>query len=384
MRRLFAKLYAVTLALHALFFVAAQGLLEAAGVPLSWPIAATAALALALLFHGRVALQRWDRPIGALRRLCEEAYFVHWMALVLAVPLWIGASALLLLQETAALGRAAGWAYLAALLVSLAGVVVARRRLRIARLDVAIEGLPAAFDGYRIAQLSDLHVGSLCPRRFVDRWVASSNALDADLVALTGDYVTTGVRFHEAAAAALGGLRARDGVYAVMGNHDYFGDGEPLMTRLREAGIVLLHNERVRIERAGAALCLAGIDDVFTRRADVDRALDGREEGLALVVLAHDPQSFRRLSARGAALVLSGHTHWGQIAVPFLAERYNLARLFMRHSAGTHRRGDAVLHVSPGLGTTGLPFRLGVPPTITLVTLRRAPPTDVAAPGALC
>jgi hypothetical protein len=208
----------------------------------------------------------------------------------------------------------------------------------------------------------------MCPRARVEGWVRRVNALDVDLVALTGDYVTSGVHFHHDIAVALGGLSGRDGVLAVMGNHDYFGDGEPLMTELRARGIRLLRNEHVTIERADASLTVAGVDDVYTARIDIDAALDGAAE--PLVVLAHDPRSFPELASRGAALVLSGHTHWGQIALPWLAERFNYARTMTRYHAGLMREGRATLYVNPGLGTTGPPVRLGTWPEITVLVLR--------------
>jgi predicted MPP superfamily phosphohydrolase len=203
-------------------------------------------------------------------------------------------------------------------------------------------------------------------------WVERANALEPDLVALTGDYVTSGVRFHEDIAVALGELRAPEGVFAVMGNHDYFGEGEPMMSMMTERGITLLRNEHVAIERSGARLCLAGVDDVYTQRIDIDAALDGRDETIPLIVLAHDPTSFGKLARRGAALVLSGHTHWGQVAVPFLARKLNYNALHMRHHAGHYQLDGAQLYVSSGLGTTGPPIRLGAPPEIAVIELAAA------------
>ena len=192
---------------------------------------------------------------------------------------------------------------------------------------------------------------------------------EPDVVALTGDYVTSGVRFHEDIAAALGGLRATEGVFAVMGNHDYFGEGEPLMSLLRDRHIMLLRNEHRVIERDGARLCLAGVDDVYTRRIDVDAALRGRDEEIPLIVMAHDPCTFPALARRGAALVLSGHTHWGQVAVPFLARHLNYNALHVEHHAGRYRIDDSQLYVSAGLGTTGPPLRLGAAPEIVVIDL---------------
>src|SRR5262245_11369835 len=157
----------------------------------------------------------------------EEPYFAHWFATLLALPLLVLAGIAEVLRasivgEPARLGTAALAAYLASLAVGLWAVVVRRRWVRVREVEVALAGLSPSLDGYRIAQMSDLHIGSLCPRGRADRWVDRVNGLEVDLVALTGDYVTSGVRFHEDIAGVLGRLRARDGVVAVMGNHDYF------------------------------------------------------------------------------------------------------------------------------------------------------------------
>ncbi len=205
-------------------------------------------------------------------------------------------------------------------------------------------------------------------------WIEQVAALDVDLVALTGDYVTRGDAFHEDIVAVLAELRGRDGAVVVMGNHDYFGDGERLVALLRERGVEVLRNEHRAQQRGVDAFTLAGVDDTWSGRADVARALHGRDAALPLVALAHDPQLFPELARRGAALVLSGHTHGGQIAVPFLATRYNFSRLSYRYHAGLYREGEATLYVSPGLGTTGPPLRLGAAPEITVVRLLCAPP----------
>jgi predicted MPP superfamily phosphohydrolase len=276
-----------------------------------------------------------------------------------------GAGALERLQAAAALSYAAG------LSAAVYGVAVRRRWVRVRTIDVSIAGLGPRFDGYRIAQLSDLHIGGLCPRGRAERWVRRVNALDADLVALTGDYVTSGTAFHEDIAAVLCALRARDGAMAVMGNHEYFGDGEPLVSLLRAGGVEVLRNERRTLSRGEDHLVIAGVDDTWSRRADVARTLDG-VAARPVVALAHDPRLFPELARHGAALVLSGHTHWGQVAIPFVARRLNLSRLSYRYHAGLYRSGEATLYVNPGLGTTGPPVRLGAPPEITVLRLRSA------------
>ena len=393
MRRFWIALYTLTAVAHAPFAVGLARALSRASVPLPALFAALLSTAAALLIRGRVANARMDGVIARSRLyLVEEPFYVHWCATVVSAPLFaIGALAITarhLLGTTssltAALGDLAILTYLAALALSFYGVVVRRRWLRVRTIEISVPGLGPAFEGYRIAQLSDLHIGGLGPRRRAERWVSRANALDVDLVALTGDYVTSGTAFHHDIAAVLTALRARDGVFAVMGNHDYFGEGEPMISLLRAGGVTVLRNEHRAITRGDDRLIVAGVDDTYTRRADIPRALEGCEEGLPVVALAHDPQLFLALARCGVALVLSGHTHWGQLALPFVAERVNLSRLSYRYHAGLYYFGASTLYVHPGLGTTGPPVRLGAPPEITVLRLRcaEAPRVAVGLPPA--
>jgi uncharacterized protein len=374
MRRFFVLLWGVTFVAQLPVAVAAGTLAVARGADawLAWLGAAALGLATTAAFRGRVQLARHDRPISTARRLLiEEPYFVHWCAALMGLPFSVVVVPLLLLLGQP-LWLAAGASYLALLPVAFWGVVIRRRWLRVREIEVPIAGLGAAFDGYRIAQLSDLHVGSHCPEARVRRWVEEVNALGVDLVALTGDYVTSGVRFHEQIARPLGALTPRDAVIAVMGNHDYFGEGEPLMSLLRARGVELLRNEHRVIERGDDALCIVGVDDIYTRRIDIERTMAARPEGLPVVALAHDPKSFPELARRGAQLVLSGHTHWGQVGLPWLGHRYNYAATVYRYHAGRYQADGATLYVHPGLGTTGPPVRLGTWPEIAVITLRAA------------
>jgi uncharacterized protein len=372
------RFYLVSAALHLPLAMVISAAGAAVGFRVPWPAAIAVALAPCLLLPGRIHLAFHDRPISEVRRwLVEAPFHVHLAAILLAALLWVPVALVtlgagLFTARPFDSGDTYVTSWLAGLVLAAWGVIVRPRRALVREVVVPVVGLGRELDGFRIAQLSDLHLGSLCPRGRVEGWVRRVNALDVDLVALTGDYVTSGVRFHDDIAAALGGLRAREGVLAVMGNHDYYGDGEPLMTLLQAGGVRLLRNEHRVIERDGARLCVAGVDDLYTRRGDVARALAGRDPETPLLALAHDPRSFPALARGGAALTLSGHTHWGQVALPFFAQRVNFARLLGPRTAGLHVLGEARLWVSPGLGATGLPLRLGAGPEITVVELRAA------------
>jgi hypothetical protein len=379
MRRFWISLFLFTAIAQGPFALGLGLVLGRLGAP-AWPAAGAALLGVWAL-RGRLLRAFRDRPLPAWRRaLVEEPYFAHWCAAGASLPIFAVLAALLGLHAAVAgaaglgarLGAAGLGAYLAGLAVSGYGVFVRRRWVRVRTVEIAVAGLPAAFEGYRIALLSDLHIGGLSPSGLAARWVEAVRAEGVDLVALAGDYVTHGDAFHGEIARVLGAMEGRDGVVAVLGNHDYMGDAEHLAEAIGATRVTLLRNQQLTLTRGGEALTIAGVDDTWSRSADVRRALAGIPAGRTVVALAHDPQLFPALARGGAALTLSGHTHWGQIAVPFLATRYNLSRLSYRYHAGLYREGESALYISPGLGTTGPPLRLGAPPEISVIRLRRA------------
>ena len=285
----------------------------------------------------------------------------------------------------AAPGPAAGRAQ-AALIVGLAlaglwrGVREWRAGPQLTRLTVRIPTWPAALDGFRIVQISDLHIGPILDRRFAADLTARVNALAPDLVAITGDLVDGDVRHVGDEIAPFADLRAPHGVYFVTGNHDYYSGADPWLAEIRAIGVRPLRNERVEIRANDAVFDLAGVDDhrgyLFGpgHGEDVAGALAGRDPDRAVILLAHDPSTFRAASARGVDLQISGHTHGGQIW-PF---KY-LVRLAVTFVAGHYRRGDAQLFVSRGTGYWGPPMRLAAPSEITEIVLRTGEPGSTRA-----
>jgi len=254
-------------------------------------------------------------------------------------------------------------------LVMGADAVSGRPRLR--RRVVRVPDLPPELEGYRIGHLSDVHCGPHVPAERVASWVERLNALELDLMTVTGDLITHGSSYVDAVARALGGLRAKDGVYACMGNHDYFTDGEHLVRQLERNGLTVLRNAGRVLSRGEARLYVAGVDDTWTSRHDVDQALAARPEGVPTVLLAHDPDLFPEAQAHEVELTLSGHTHGGQLGVPGVP-RLSLGRFVTVWVAGMYRKGRSWLYVNRGAGTTGPPARLGAPPELAVITLRRA------------
>lgn len=368
-----------TVVTHTLLIVPFGEAFRVAGVPYAWGAGAALAVLLALPIRGRIQAVIWDSPRPGWKvTLLDEPYYAHWCAAFFGAPMLLLSYALklaydlvtgapLALPGTFALGF-----YLFMLGLGLYAVKIRRRWVRRLHLPVFIDDLDPAFEGFRVAQLSDLHIGGSMPPGLADKWVRMANEESPDVTVVTGDLVTSGVNFHDQIAQVLGGLRAREGSVVSMGNHDYFGEGDPLVDKLRTAGVKVLRNESMMIERGGATLRLSAVDDTWTARADLERTLAGPKPA-PTVLLAHDPNLFDRAAELGADLVLSGHTHAGQLAMPFAVERFNLARIAYRYTYGFYRRGRSTLYVHAGLGTTGPPARLGAAPEVVVFTLHRSP-----------
>jgi predicted MPP superfamily phosphohydrolase len=371
-------LLAVTVTIHLPFAGALFELGRRMGQPYPWSLGLVAAAVGVLLFSGRMRAGVEDnrRESTLRRRFLDVAYFVHWCACLytiipamiesIGVPLWELANAVPVRLPTGAYL----WTYASGLVVCGYGILVRRRWFVVREVEVEVDGLDPSFDGFRIAHLSDLHIGTHAPKSWGSRWAAAANSRRPDIAVVTGDLVSSGSEFHEDIAGVIGELTAPGGVFVSMGNHDYFGDGEPLITLLTQRGVRVLRNEGVTLARDGKSLYLAGIDDTWTRRDDMDRALLGRPENTAVVLLAHDPERFHQATQRGVALTLSGHTHGGQIAFPFLSRWISLSHLTHHFHQGLYRKGPSQLYVHPGLGTTGPPMRLGVAPAVVILTLR--------------
>ena len=263
---------------------------------------------------------------------------------------------------------------------------IERHWLEISRFDVALPTLPAAFDGMRIAQISDIHLDNFTEPFFLRHIVDLTNSLKPDAIVLTGDFVTSRYRpsrdFTKFAVGSawqcaniLTGLECK-ARYAVLGNHD-FGVGPIQVTEaLTDNGIIVLRNAYLPIERAGARFWLAGVDDPFSGRPNPDAAIPPRIQNVPnepVVLLCHAPDYadllLRRTSGQAVDLMLSGHTHGGQIRIPFLRP-FRLPPFGRKYVEGWFHLDRMQLYVNRGIGAIGLPFRFNCPPEITLFTLR--------------
>ena len=248
----------------------------------------------------------------------------------------------------------------------------ALRPAGVKRVRVQLEKLPAHLDGFSIVQLTDIHVGPTIGKDFIDDMVARTNALNPDLIAITGDLVDGSVAELGAFVESLRNLRAPHGVFFVTGNHEYYSGVDSWLSHLRTLGIRVLRNERVSIG-GDNGFDLAGVDDYHAHQfgnghgMTFDAIRHERDVSRALVLLAHQPIAIRDAEPHGVDLQLSGHTHGGQM-FPF---NY-LVKLQQPYIAGLHNHGRAQVYVSRGTGYWGPPMRLAAPAEITRIELRRA------------
>jgi predicted MPP superfamily phosphohydrolase len=255
-------------------------------------------------------------------------------------------------------------ATLAALL--LWGFTGGQARVERTHVRVALPGLADGLRGLRIVQLSDLHIGNGLEGRRLERLVERVNGLEADLVALTGDLFDFDPRHVEEGARRLGALRARLGVFTVLGNHDRYTGVELVADALGRLapGMVLLRRDLVRLATP-APLYLAGIDDPATRFTDRDLHVPELEELAArapedgpVILLVHRPEAFPHAARLGFPLVIAGHTHGGQLALPIRGGRHNLASLVTRYARGLYAENGSVLYVNRGIGVAGPAIRI--------------------------
>lgn len=243
-------------------------------------------------------------------------------------------------------------------------------RLTIEHQQIRLRRLPASLDGFRIVQLSDIHHSPFTSREQIERAVETANSLQPDIIALTGDYISKERRYAAPCAELLGRLRARHGVFAVLGNHDHWTDAALITDLFRAEGITVLVNQGMRFEKNGAAFWLAGVDDTMVGLEDLSLALAGASETEMKLLLAHNPIILRRAVRAGVDLVLSGHTHGGQVSLR--SERSASGRPRRRLLKGLAHQGETQIYVTRGLGTVVLPVRFGCPPEVSLLELRTA------------
>jgi predicted MPP superfamily phosphohydrolase len=259
------------------------------------------------------------------------------------------------------------------------GFTIGRVRLERTHVRVPLEGLHEDLRGLRIVQISDLHIGNVLMGERLSRVVEAVNALEPDVVALTGDIFDFDPRFVEDGALRLGALRARHGVYLVLGNHDVYTGSEVVADAFarRAPALRLLRDERVRLP-VPAPLYLVGVEDPGRESTWTSQGIElaaltelgsSHPEDGPTVLLVHRPEAFPQASRLGFPLVLAGHTHGGQIALPTPGGHWNLARVITRFVRGVYRENGSTLYVNRGAGFAGPPLRFNCPREIATIEL---------------
>ena len=376
--------------------VLAWMLVVAAGVGLPWPVHLLA-VALLYAFNRRLTAFRRPRRAAPALRVYTATAFVSLFCAIFLLFAWIGFSAadgvlgVLTAQALgeagqrvveAGLGSAFRWTgslgMTAIALLMGYGYIAGQHELRVHRQPVAIPGLGRSL---RVAQISDIHVGQNLSREQLAGFVVAVNDTDPDLICITGDIADSAQADLEGFFPILGGLRARYGVCAILGNHDHGAGAEWVEAGLRRwTPFHVLRDAAVTIDCDGAPLHVVGLDD---RGRDWARGvlsdgtladlLEAAPSGVPVLLLAHRPDIFAQAAEAGVPLTLSGHTHGGQLAVPwFGGRRRNLAEFITEFDRGLYRRGAASLYVNCGLGVTGQRIRLFTPREITVAELEPA------------
>lgn len=249
--------------------------------------------------------------------------------------------------------------------------------IEIRTLELIIPRLSTVFDGYKVIQISDIHIGSLFGTKFIEEVIQSINQLSPDIIAITGDFVNFDPLEFEPYVALFSQLQAKHGVYGSLGNHDHYMTNDKhikLQSLIRKSKIDLLVNEARTITVNGADLIIAGTDNTgFNQRfGDLDKTFINVPKDAPAILMAHDPTywDMQIADSQVADLTLSGHTHGGQIGIELLGSSYSPAQFVYQHWAGLYEAKGNYLYVNRGIGTVGPPIRIGMRPEITVITLR--------------
>lgn len=312
--------------------------------------------------------------------LCWVAgsFFGFLLAILLSPIRLAGRAAIDSPERRAFLGRAVSTATAMPFVGAAYGLLYGRLNLETSAPRIHIPRLPGSLRGFRIAQLSDIHIGPFMPEEEIRRYVAITNELKPDLIVLTGDYVIFDPRTAPDVVRALSGLRAPHGVYGCLGNHDAWAGVEDELTALfAQTGVRILRHEAVPVGVPGGSFNLIGVDfqtrRPFGRSPIVRQFLQGVDRLKAPdqvnILLSHNPDTFDRAAELGIDFSLAGHTHGGQAALEFISPEIAPSRLVTPYVAGRFEKPGGQLYVNRGIGTIGVPIRIGAPPEISVFEL---------------
>jgi len=306
------------------------------------------------------------------------SFFGFLLAILLSPVRLAGRLAISSPERRAFLGRAVSMASAAPFVGAGYGLLYGRLNLETTAPRIHLPRLPPALRGFRIAQLSDIHIGPFMPEEEIRRYVKIANELKPDLIVLTGDYVIFDPGTAPAVVRALSGLRAPYGIYGCLGNHDGWARSDVILTALfPQIGVRILRQQAVPIAVPGGSFNLIGVDfqtcRPFGRSPVVGQFLEGVDRLMVPdqvnILLSHNPDTFDRAAELGIDLSLAGHTHGGQAALEFISPEIAPSRLVTPYVAGRFEKPGGQLYVNRGIGTIGVPIRIGAPPEISVFEL---------------
>lgn len=255
------------------------------------------------------------------------------------------------------------------------GMLLEKNECDITSTEFAIRGLPLPLDGFTIALVSDIHSSVFMLRKEMERYASLVNSLHADLIVVPGDFVTSYVSEVYPFTEAFHVLSAPYGVYGVLGNHDFYAGADTVAREVDACGIKMLRDDKVLIEKNGGSFYLLGVDDVgVNNRAPIklDQTIGSAPDRIPRILLCHRPYYLKDAAERNIDLVLSGHTHGGQVVLGRFGNVVLApSSIASPYVSGRYSEGNTQMYVSRGIGTVGLPLRINCPPEITRITLRR-------------
>jgi len=242
------------------------------------------------------------------------------------------------------------------------------RWIEIKNISINVHALPKRFEGMTIAQLSDIHHCKYVSREFIKNCVRKVNALSPDIVALTGDFVYGSREFISSVAEELSELKAKEGVFAVLGNHD---NKDETTGALAEKGIRVLINEHIPLYRKKDYLFIAGVDDLWAGKLNIETTLNGTDDK-PKILLCHNPDAIEKIKHTHVDFVMAGHTHGGQVCLPLYGPPVVYSKFGARYASGLFHEGKTIMYVNKGIGVSNFPIRFFARPEITLFTLQNS------------
>jgi len=250
------------------------------------------------------------------------------------------------------------------------GIFISNEKITIFEKNFHFKKLPESFDGFRIIHLSDFHSDIFTEKDIFRKVINISNSLTPDIVLLTGDYISNSLEFLPSIVFELKNLKSRYGVYATLGNHDYWTAPDSIASAIESVGIKVLSNSSVKIEKNNDYIYVAGIEDL-SANPDISKAMENTERDKFTILLSHNPNIFPTAVEYDIPLTLSGHTHGGQVLFKISGKNISISNIVTDYVIGEYRKQNSIIYVNRGIGFTGPPVRINAPPEITLIKLFR-------------